>query len=142
MTNVQSGNTVKVHFRGFLDDGTEFDSTSGRPPMEVEVGGGRLVPAFETALIGMAIGESKTVSIAAADAYGDHQAALVQTLARNEIPAEIALELGAVLQATTPQGEALKLTVVGLTDDDVVLDANHPLAGHNLTFEIEVVAIG
>lgn len=141
MNGVQTGNTVKVHYRGMLEDGTEFDSSTGKAPVQLEVGNGSLVPALEAALIGMTPGDTKTVTVIADEAYGQHQPELVQTLARDEIPAEVGLEIGAVLQATASGGETLNLTVVGLTEEDVVLDANHPLAGRDLTFELELVEI-
>ena len=94
MNGVQTGNTVKVHYRGMLEDGTEFDSSTGKAPVQLEVGNGSLVPALEAALIGMTPGDTKTVTVIADEAYGQHQPELVQTLARDEIPAEVGLAVG------------------------------------------------
>lgn len=142
MSEAQSGNTVKVHYRGTLNSGAEFDSSAGRDPLEFTIGSGQVIPGFEQALIGMAEGETKTVTIASDDAYGPHRPELVQDVERSSIPPSISLEMGAILTATDQNGQNLRLTVVDVSDETVKLDANHPLAGEDLTFELELMEIG
>lgn len=142
MSAAEHGNTVLVHYTGRLDDGSIFDSSVERDPLEFTLGEGQVIPGFENAVIGMETGESKTVLIDCLEAYGPRFEEMVQTVERSQIPADIPLEIGAQLQAHHPQGGALILTVTDLTDTLVTLDANHPLAGQNLTFEIELLEIG
>lgn len=142
MAEAKEGDTVKVHYTGTLaEDGTEFDSSSGREPLEFAVGTRTLIPGFEEAVVGMAPGDTKRVEIASSEAYGPHHAEAVQTVQRSEIPPQIDLAIGNVLQATAPNGQQLALTVVSLDEETVTLDANHPLAGKDLVFEIELVEI-
>lgn len=141
MTQATAGDTVQVHYTGTLEDGTVFDSSQGRDPLEFTLGAGNVIPGFDRAVEGMAVGESSTVTIAPEDAYGDHRAEMVQQVARTEIPSEIDLQVGMQLQASGPAGEMI-VTVVELSDENVTLDANHPLAGQPLTFELELVAVG
>jgi peptidylprolyl isomerase len=141
MAQAKSGDTVRVHYTGRLTDGREFDSSVGRDPLEFTIGSRSLIPAFEDAVIGLDIGQSETLTIPAADAYGARVDEAVQTVERSMIPPEVELAPGRVLQATAPGGQEMMLTVVDLTDDTVTLDANHPLAGEDLTFDIELVAI-
>ncbi|ROR32512.1 FKBP-type peptidyl-prolyl cis-trans isomerase [Inmirania thermothiophila] len=143
MTTAQAktGDTVKVHYTGTLDDGTVFDSSRGREPLEFTIGEGMLIPGFEEAVIGMSVGERKSVSIGSDDAYGPRHEEMVQTIDRAVIPEDIDLEVGTRLTATGPGEQPLLLTVVELTEDTVTVDANHPLAGKDLTFEIELVEI-
>ncbi len=141
MSAAKTGDTVRIHYTGRLDDGSEFDSSLGREPMEITLGQAGVIPAFEAAVIGMAVGESRTVSIAAADAYGPHREDGVQEVERSTIPAGVDLEIGTLLQARGPENKPVVVTVVAMTDDKVTLDANHPLAGRDLTFDIEMVEI-
>lgn len=141
MTTARQGDTVQVHYTGRLDDGSVFDSSERRDPLEFTIGEGQIIPGFENAVLGMAAGESKTVLIDCVDAYGPRFEEMVQVLLRSEMPDDIPLEIGAQLQANHPQGGPIILTVTDLTEDEVTLDANHPLAGQDLTFEIELVAI-
>ena len=141
MTQAKSGDKVKVHYSGKLDDGAEFDSSAGRDPIEVTIGGGMVIPGFEDALVGMAAGDKKTVTIASAQAYGPHFAKNVAEVERSRIPDDIDLEIGTTLLATGAQGESLQLTVVAIGDNTVTLDANHPLAGKDLTFDLHLVEI-
>ena len=142
MSQAKSGDTVKVHYKGTLEDGSEFDSSAEQDPIEVTIGDGLVIPGFEKALIGMAPGETKTVTLPAEEAYGPHVADNVHEIERSRIPPEIDLEVGIVLHASGPSGETVRMTVTGLTDSTVTLDANHPLAGRALTFELELVSIG
>ncbi|MGC9418515.1 MAG: FKBP-type peptidyl-prolyl cis-trans isomerase [Rhodovulum sp.] len=141
MTQVKAGDKVRIHYTGTLADGTTFDSSEGRDPLEFTVGSGEIIPGLDSALPGMAAGDKKTVEIPCAEAYGDHNPEAKQAIPRAQVPAEIPLEVGTRLQLQTPQGQVMPVTVAEVTDDEVVLDANHPLAGQDLTFAIELVSI-
>lgn len=141
MTQAKSGDTVRIHYTGKLTDGTQFDSSEGRDPLEFALGAGSIIPGLEEAVTGMAVGEKNTVTIAAADAYGPRHPEAVQTVQRSEIPDHVQLDLGGQLQAQAPSGQQLLLTVVELTEETVTLDANHPLAGKDLVFDLELVEI-
>lgn len=134
-----NGDTVRVHYTGTLADGTQFDSSVGRDPIELTLGGGMVIPGFENALLGMTPGDSKSVTIQPVEAYGPHDAKLVQVVERERIPAEIDLQVGTGLQTSDSGGNTIRLTVVALDDDNVTVDANHPLAGKALTFDLELV---
>ncbi|HKK84997.1 MAG TPA: peptidylprolyl isomerase [Roseovarius sp.] len=141
MTEVKSGDTVRIHYTGTLTDGQTFDSSEGRDPLEFTVGSGQIIPGLEAAIPGMEVGEKKTVEIAADDAYGQPDPNAQQAVPRAEIPDDIPLDLGTQLQVQTPQGQVMPVTVVEVTEEQVTLDANHPLAGKDLTFKIELVEI-
>lgn len=141
MTEVTSGATVRIHYTGTLEDGTVFDSSEGRDPLEFTVGSGMIIPGLDRELPGMTVGEKKKVTIAPEDAYGPRQDGALLEVPRSDIPAEIPLELGLQLQMSGPQGQPMPVTVTELTDDSVTLDANHALAGQTLIFDFEVVAI-
>lgn len=141
MRQATNGDTVHVHYTGTLDDGTVFDSSADRTPLEVTLGAGQVISGFEEALLGMTEGDKKSVTLAPEDAYGAHNPQLVHQVERARIPSEIALEPGTVLQAEDSKGNHLQFTVVALNEENVTLDANHPLAGKALTFAMELVAI-
>lgn len=141
MTEVKTGDTVTIHYTGTLNDGTTFDSSRGRDPLEFEVGSGQIIPGLDSALPGMTEGETKSVAVAPEDAYGPVNPEAKQAVPRAEIPDHIPLDIGTQLQVQTPQGQTMPVTVAEVTDDSVVLDANHPLAGETLNFEIEVVKV-
>ena len=141
MAQATTGDTVHVHYRGTLDDGTEFDNSAGREPLQVTLGQGQVIPGFENALIGMSEGDSKTVTLPPGEAYGESNPSLVHVVERSQIPSEIPLEVGGSLTATNQNGGQMQLTVVALADDKVTLDANHPLAGKALTFELTLAKI-
>ena len=141
MTQAQQGNTIRVHYTGRLDDGSVFDSSEGGEPLEFTIGQGQMIPGFEQGVVGMELGESRTVVIAADQAYGVYQPQGVIEVDRSEIPPTIQLEVGLQLQATGPDGRPAQLTVIELSEDKVKMDGNHPLAGKDLTFEIEVIGI-
>ncbi|MDX6748939.1 peptidylprolyl isomerase [Geminicoccaceae bacterium 1502E] len=136
-----TGSTVKLHYTLTLEDGTIFDSSREREPFEVKLGAGQVIQGFEQALMGMAEGESKQVTIASEQAYGPWREELVQEVARDQLPAELPLEIGRQLQASDPQGRTMLLTVIEMDDQSVKLDANHPLAGEDLTFDLEVLGV-
>jgi FKBP-type peptidyl-prolyl cis-trans isomerase 2 len=141
MSEAKTGDTVKVHYRGTLADGTEFDSSRGQEPLEFTLGQGQLISGFEEAVVGMSLGENKTVTIAADEAYGERNEAMVQQVPRGAIPPEVELAEGMLLQAQGPEGETLRFTVADFNEEEVTVDGNHPLAGRDLTFELELVQI-
>ncbi|MDZ7710623.1 MAG: peptidylprolyl isomerase [Roseovarius sp.] len=141
MTQVKEGDTVRIHYTGTLADGETFDSSQGRDPLEFTVGSGQIIPGLEAALPGMAVGEKKTVEVPAADAYGDADPEAKQSVPRADIPEDIPLDIGTRLQVQTPQGQVMPVTVAEVSEEQVILDANHPLAGQDLTFAIELVEI-
>lgn len=141
MTEVKTGDTVRIHYTGTLNDGTRFDSSLGREPLEFEVGAGQIIPGLDEALPGMAVGDTKTVAVDAAAAYGPVNPDARQDVPRATIPPEIPLSIGTQLQMQTPDGRAVPVTVAEVTEETVTLDANHPLAGQDLNFDIELVEI-
>lgn len=141
MTAIKDGDTVRIHYTGTLLDGTVFDSSDGRDPLEFIVGSGQIIPGLDVALPGMTEGEKKKVNIPCAQAYGPINPALRQGVPRDAIPDEISLEIGLQLQMQTPQGQPMPVTIVEVGDEEVMLDANHPLAGKDLTFDFEVVSV-
>ncbi len=142
MTQVKTGDTVRIHYTGTLDDGRTFDSSEGRDPLEFQVGSGQIIPGLDKALPGMEVGEKKTVNIPCDEAYGPVNPEMRQAVPREGIPEDIPLEIGTMLQMQTPQGQVVPVTVVEVSETEVTLDANHPLAGQDLTFAIELVSIG
>jgi peptidylprolyl isomerase len=142
MTQVKVGDTVRIHYTGTLNDGSTFDSSEGRDPLQFEVGSGQIIPGLDKELPGMAVGDKKTVNIPAAEAYGEKNPQMQQAIPREQIPANIPLELGMRLQMQTPEGQVIPVTVAAVDEQTVTLDANHPLAGKDLTFDFQVVSIG
>ncbi len=142
MTQAKAGDTVAIHYTGTLSDGTTFDSSEGRDPLSFTMGQGQIIPGLESALDGMTVGEQKTVTVPADQAYGQHHAEGLQQVPREAIPADIPLEVGMQLQMQTPDGQVMPVTVTEMSEAEVTLDANHPLAGQDLTFAVEVVTIG
>ena len=141
MAPAQNGNKVRVHYTGKLDDGTVFDSSQGGDPLEFTIGQGQTLPGFEHGVIGMERDESKTVHIPSEQAYGSHRPEGVMELDRSEIAPDMHLEVGMRLQATNASGRPVDMMVVTIDGDKVTMDANHPLAGKDLTFDIELVDI-
>jgi peptidylprolyl isomerase len=141
MTQANSGDTVRITYTGKLTDGTVFDSSEGRDPLEFKIGENTIIPTLEASVVGMSVGDKATVDVTAENAYGPHQPDAVQTVERSMIPAEVDLTIGAQLQATAPDGQVLVLTVAEIEDTTVTLDGNHPLAGQDLSFDIELAEI-
>jgi len=141
MTQAQVGDMVKVHYTGRLTDGTTFDTSLERDPLEFTLGEGELIAGFEQAVLGMAAGESKTTTIPAAQAYGPHHAERVIDVERHHLPSDLQPEIGQQLQMTRPDGTTLSVMVTTITETQVTLDANHPLAGQDLIFDITLVEI-
>lgn len=142
MAKAASGNTVKVHYTGKLEDGTVFDTSVKRDPLEFTIGKGQIIPGFEQAVVGMEAGDRKTETIPPDKAYGPQRPELMLNVERKEIPANIPLEVGLRMEVTQSNGQAFPVTVAKIADDLVTLDANHPLAGKTLIFEIELVSVG
>lgn len=141
MAQAKQGDTVQIHYTGKLPDGTVFDSSVNREPLSFALGSGQVIPGFETAVVGMNPGDTKTATIASDEAYGPRRDEMVLVVEREKIPDEIPLDVGQQLQLQGPQGQALPVVVTEVSDGEVTLDANHPLAGQDLTFDIELVAI-
>ncbi len=138
MSKAEKGSNVSVHYTGKLNDGTVFDSSTDRDPLAFVVGNGDVIPGFDTAVLGMAVGESKSVVIPPEEAYGPHHEQMVMQVKLNELP-EGAVE-GATLQAEI-EGQTVYFNVTGIEEDTAILDGNHPLAGKELQFDIELVEI-
>jgi len=141
MAQAKKGDMVKVHYTGTLDDGTMFDTSAEREPLKFTVGGGEVIAGFDTAVIEMSIGDKKVTVIPAEQAYGEHSKDLVTDVDRERFPADMELEIGQQLQVGLQDGNQAVVMIVDLSDTSVTLDANHPLAGQQLTFEIELVEI-
>lgn len=138
----QTGDTVQVHYTGTLADGTEFDSSRGNDPLAFTLGEGQVIPGFESAVLGMQVGETKVVTIPCDQAYGEHHQGMVQAVPRSAMPDDLQLVTGMTLHAQGPDGQVMSVTVAEFDDESVTVDANHPLAGHDLIFDLELVAIG
>jgi FKBP-type peptidyl-prolyl cis-trans isomerase 2 len=141
MSRANAGDTVKVHYTGTFADGTQFDSSRGREPLEVKLGAGQVIPGFDEALTGMSVGDTKTVTIPADQAYGARREEMVQQVPRSAIPADIELAGGLRLSAQGPNGQTFNFVVASFDDQQVTLDGNHPLAGRDLTFDLELVSV-
>ncbi|MCP4301080.1 MAG: peptidylprolyl isomerase [Gammaproteobacteria bacterium] len=141
MTQAKSGDTVRIHYTGTLDDGTEFDSSAGRDPLEFALGGGQVIPGFDNAVDGMSVGDNKTVTISPDDGYGMRHEQLVQQVPRSAFPEDMEPAVGMQLQSQSPDGQVVNLVVVEVEDESITVDANHPLSGQALTFAIELVEI-
>ena len=136
-----SGDTVRVHYTGTLADGTTFDSSEGRDPLEFTIGTGQVIPGFDTAVADLEVGDTTTVNIPAAEAYGEHSDEGMQTFPRDAFPPDTTPEVGWAVELSSPEGERVPATVAEVTDETITLDFNHPLAGQDLTFEITLVEV-
>ncbi|NIZ13588.1 peptidylprolyl isomerase [Phaeobacter sp. HF9A] len=141
MTAVKNGDTVRIHYTGKLTDGTVFDSSEGREPLEFTVGAGHVIKGMDEGMLDMAEGDKKVLEIACNDAYGPANPEARQAIPREGIPDDVPLEIGTMLQMQTPEGQVLPVTVVEVDEATVTLDANHRLAGEDLIFDVELVAI-
>jgi FKBP-type peptidyl-prolyl cis-trans isomerase 2 len=137
----ETGDVVQVHYTGKLADGTVVDSSVGRAPLEFTLGVGQMIPGFEQAVLGMKVGESKTVTIPANEAYGPRLDDLIAEVPRERLPSDLTPEVGQQLGMNRPDGGVSLVIIIGVSDNTVTIDANHPLAGKDLTFEIELVKI-
>lgn len=141
MQQAKSGDTVRVHYHGKLTDGTTFDSSEGREPLEFEVGSGSVIAGFDSGVTGMQVGEKKTVNIPADEAYGQKQEDLFMEFPRDRFPADMQPETGMQLNMSNGTDQNFPVTIMEVNDDTVILDANHPLAGEDLIFDLDLVEI-
>ena len=141
MTQAKAGDTVKVHYTGTLDDGSIFDSSLKRNPLEFTIGGGMLLPAFESGVIGLRPGESGSIVVSAEEGYGLREEQLIGSIPLDRLPPDLNPQVGMKLQMKTPEGELLMMTVVELRKSSITVDGNHHLAGQNLNFNIRLVEI-
>jgi FKBP-type peptidyl-prolyl cis-trans isomerase 2 len=141
MAKAKNGDTVKIHYTGKLEDGTVFDTSSDREPIQFTIGSNQVIAGLEKAVVGMNLGESKTSKITADQAYGPHRKEMLIEVERNEIPDDINLEVGQHLQIPQQNRRSIIVKVADISEEKVTLDANHPLAGKDLTFDIELVEI-
>lgn len=137
----KGGDTVKVHYTGKLEDGTIFDSSRDREPFELTIGSGNAIPGFENGIVGLAIGDTITITIPSEEAYGPRREELVSTISRDQVPPNITPAVGQQLQMQHPSGNIVNVTITDVMQDSVTFDANHPLAGKTLIFEIELIEI-
>jgi peptidylprolyl isomerase len=141
MAQATAGDTVKVDYTGRFEDGTVFDSSENREPLEFTIGEGQVIPGFEQGVEGMSPGEEKTITISADDAYGPHHEELVMVVDRGEFPPDMELSVGDVLQLRQPDGGVALARVTDLDDSNATIDANHPLAGKDLIFDVKLDSI-
>ena len=141
MSQVKENNTVKVNYTGKLSDGQVFDSSEGKEPLEFTLGQGQLIPGFEKGLIDMKVNEKKTITIAKDQAYGEINKDLIQEVKKTELPQDMTPEVGMGLVSKTPDGQEMNLLVIEVKEESIVIDGNHPLAGKDLIFDLEVVEI-
>ena len=141
MKKVEDGSTIKIHYTGRLDDCTVFDSSREREPLEFTVGSGGIIKGFEDGAMGMAVGDIKTIRIASHEAYGPYRDDLVMSIDKTQLPPDMEPEEGLVLCLRHPNGSTIDAVISGVTADSVTLNGNHPLAGKDLTFDLELVEI-
>lgn len=141
MQQAKKGDKVKVHYHGRLTDGTTFDSSQDRQPLEFEVGSGMVIKGFDEGVTGMAVGDKKTISIPAAEAYGPRQEEMVIEFPITNFPPDIKPEVGMTLNMHTENGQELPVVITDIKEESITLDANHPLAGQELVFDLELVDI-
>jgi peptidylprolyl isomerase len=141
LSKVKDGDTVKVHYTGTLENGEVFDSSENREPLEFTLGQGQLIPGFEKAVTGLTVGESTTVDIPSAEAYGEAREDLIISVPKNQLPDDVEPQIGMQLQVNQPNGQPVPVRITAIDDENLTLDANHPLAGQDLTFKIELVEV-
>lgn len=141
MAGVKQGDKVQVHYTGKFADGTVFDSSEGRDPLEFTLGAGQIIPGFEEGVKDMEEGDKKTIEVSSEQAYGPRDEQLLKEISKEELPPDLQVSEGMQLQAQGPDNQPILLTVAEVKDDSVVLDANHPLAGQDLTFDVELVKV-
>lgn len=141
MAQAKDGDTIKVHYTGKLEDGTVFDSSRERDPLEFTLGGGQVIPGFENGIIGMAVGEAKTITIPPDEGYGQRHPGWPRSVKKEQLPSGFTPTVGNFLQVQQPDGSNIQVVIAHIGDDEVTLD-NHPLAGQSLFFHVELMAIG
>lgn len=137
----KANDKVKVHYKGTLSNGVVFDSSEGKDPLEFTLGTGQIIPGFENGIIGMEVEESKTINVPAAEAYGEPKEELIQEVPKAQLPEEIKPEVGMQLMSQAPNGQQIPLVITEVKEESIIIDANHPLAGKDLTFEVTLVSI-
>jgi FKBP-type peptidyl-prolyl cis-trans isomerase 2 len=138
---VQSGNTIKIHYHGRLSDGTTFDSSAGRSPLEFTVGSGSVIKGFDDGVQGMTVGEKKTIEIPFLEAYGPEDPSMIIEFPIDRLPEDLKPEIGMQLNMNNAEGQQFAVTITDITSDNIILNANHPLAGKDLIFDLELVEI-
>ncbi len=141
MSQAKNGDTVKVHYTGKLENGTVFDTSKDRQPLEFTIGSGGIIPGFEKGIIGMEIGDTKTITVPPEEAYGPRRKDLVVDMKKTDLPEDITPAIGKRLRMQQKDGNPIEITITDMDEDTVTLDANHPLAGNRLVFEVELVEI-
>ncbi|MEX0660219.1 MAG: peptidylprolyl isomerase [Balneolaceae bacterium] len=141
MSKVKDGDTVKVHYTGKLKDGSVFDTSAEREPLEFKLGEGQLIPGFEKAVVGLNVGDSTEVDIPSDEAYGEAREDLIINVPKDQLPDDVEPQVGMQLQVNQPDGQPVPVRIAEVGDTELKLDANHPLAGKDLSFEIELVEI-
>lgn len=141
MKQVQQGDTIKVHYHGRLTDGSTFDSSAGREPLEFKVGSGMVIKGFDAGVTGMAVGDKKTITIPALEAYGEVMEQQIISFPIDRFPTDLKPEPGMQLQMNDGEGHVIPVMITAVSENEVTLDANHPLAGKDLIFDLELVSI-
>ncbi len=141
MPQAKRGDTVKIHYTGKLENETVFDSSVNREPLQFTIGAGKIIPGVEQSIIGMSPGESKTVKVSSDEAYGPHRSELVEEIERKKLPSYLELKPGKMLQIQQPNGQTIRVLITDVTESKVTLDGNHPLAGKELIFDIQLLEI-
>ena len=141
MIQVKENNTVKVHYIGKLSDGQVFDSSEGKEPLEFTLGQGKLIPGFEKGLMDMKLNEKKTIAVSKEEAYGEPQEGLIQEVQKTQLPPDMTPEVGMGLISKSEDGQEMNLVIVEVKEETIIIDGNHPLAGKDLVFDLEVVEI-
>ena len=141
MSTVENGNTVSVHYTGTLNDGTQFDTSQGRDPLSFQVGDGQVISGFDNAVVGMVVGESKTFTIPAEEAYGLKNEDAIQEVSKTRFPEGYDAEVGQTVTGQNEVGQKFQALIIAETEETVTLDFNHPLAGQDLTFNVELVSV-
>ncbi len=142
MSIIKDGDTVKVHYKGTLESGEVFDSSEGKDPLQFTMGAGQLIPGFEKAVMGLKVGDSTETNIPSAEAYGEHNPEMEVTVQKSQLPADMEPEIGMQLQLNQENGRPVPCQITKIDGDVITIDANHPLAGKDLIFNIEIVEIG
>ena len=141
MSTIKDGDTVSVHYTGTLTSGEVFDSSLEREPLKFTLGMGQLIPGFERAIMGLSVGQKATTNIPSKEAYWEHNSEMVLEVPKNQLPPEIDAQVGMQLQLNQPDGQAIPVQITQIKEEMVTIDANHPLAGKNLNFDIEIIEI-
>jgi len=141
MSTVENGNTVSVHYTGTLTDGTQFDSSRGKDPLSFQVGNGQVIPGFDNAVVGMTVGESKTFTIPVDEAYGPKNEEAIQEVSKDRFPEGYDAQVGQTVTGQNEIGQNFQALIIAEAEGTVTLDFNHPLAGQDLTFDVELVSV-